>query len=47
MCIRDSIRTLDEVKLLELTKEDLEELLEEHEVLFREIEDKISGINGK
>ena len=26
---------------------DLEELLEEHEVLFREIEDKISGINGK
>jgi len=30
-----------------LTKEDLEELLEEHEVLFREIEDKISGINGK
>ena len=42
-----TIRTLDEVKLLELTKEDLEELLEEHEVLFREIEDKISGINGK
>ena len=41
-----TIRTLDEVKLLELTKEDLEELLE-HEVLFREIEDKISGINGK
>ncbi len=42
-----TIKTLDEVKLLELTKEDLEELLEEHEVLFREIEDKISGINGK
>ena len=32
-----TIRTLDEVKLLELTKEDLEELLEEHEVLFQEI----------
>lgn len=41
-----SIRTLDEVKLLELTKEDLEELLEEHEVLFREIEEKITGITS-
>ena len=41
-----TIRTLDEVKLLELTKEDLEELLEEHEVLFQEIEDKISGITS-
>ena len=39
-----TIRTLDEVKLLELTKEDLEELFEEHEILFREIEDKISTI---
>ncbi len=39
-----TIRTLDEVKLLELTKEDLEELLEEHEVLFQEIEEKITGI---
>ena len=27
------------------TKEDLEELFEEHEILFREIEDKISTIN--
>jgi voltage-gated potassium channel len=41
-----SIRTLDEVKLLELTKEDLEELLEEHEVLFQEIEEKITGITS-
>lgn len=41
-----SIRTLDEVKLLELTKEDLEELLGEHEVLFREIEEKITGITS-
>jgi voltage-gated potassium channel len=41
-----TIRTLDEVKLLELTKEDLEELLEEHEVLFQEIEEKITGITS-
>ena len=41
-----TIRTLDEVKLLELTKEDLEELLEEHEVLFQEIEEKITGISS-
>lgn len=40
-----TITTLDEVKLLELTKEDLEELFEEHEILFQEIEDKISAIN--
>ena len=41
-----TMRTLDEVKLLELTKEDLEELLEEHEVLFQEIEEKITGITS-
>ena len=41
-----TIRTLDEVKLLELTKEDLEELLEEHEVLFQEIEENITGISS-
>ncbi|MGY8816114.1 MAG: cyclic nucleotide-gated ion channel [Gammaproteobacteria bacterium] len=41
-----TITTLDEVKLLELTKEDLEELFNDHEVLFREIEDKIATINS-
>ena len=37
-----TITTLDEVKLLQLKKEDLEELIEEHPILFQEIEDKIS-----
>ena len=37
-----TVTTLDEVKLLQLKKADLEELIEEHPVLFQEIEDKIS-----
>ena len=38
-----TITTLDEVKLLQLKKEDLEELIEEHPVIFKEIEKKISS----
>ena len=34
---------LDEVKLLQLKKEDLDELIEEHPVIFQEIEEKISS----
>ena len=37
-----TVTTQDEIKLLQLKKKDLEELIEEHPVLFREIEDKIS-----
>ncbi len=37
-----TVSTLDEVKLLQLKKEDLEELIEEHPVIFQEIEEKIS-----
>jgi CRP-like cAMP-binding protein len=36
-----TVTTLDEVKLLKLKTEDLEELIEEHPILFQEIEDKI------
>ena len=36
------VTTLDEVKLFQLKTEDLQELIEEHPVLFQEIEDKIS-----
>ena len=38
-----TVSTLDEVKLLELKKEDLEELIEEHPVIFKEIEERISS----
>ena len=38
-----TVTTLDEVKLLQLKKEDLDELVEEHPVIFQEIEDKISS----
>jgi len=38
-----TVTTLDEVKLLQLKKEDLEELIEEHPVIFQEIEEKISS----
>ena len=38
-----TITALDEVKLLQLKKEDLEELIEEHPVIFKEIEKKISS----
>lgn len=38
-----TVSTLDEVKLLQLKKEDLEELIEEHPVIFQEIEEKISS----
>ena len=41
-----TVSTVDEVKLLELKKEDLQELMEEHPVLFQEIENKISEINS-
>ena len=41
-----TITTLDEVKLLELTKGDLEELFNEHAVLFEEIENKIASIQS-
>jgi len=37
-----TVTTLDEVKLLQLKKEDLNELIEEHPVIFQEIEEKIS-----
>ena len=38
-----TITTLDEVKLLQLKKEDLEELIEEHPIIFKEIEERISS----
>jgi len=38
-----TVTTLDEVKLLQLKKEDLDELIEEHPVIFQEIEEKISS----
>ena len=38
-----TVSTLDEVKLLQLKKEDLEELIEEHPVIFKEIEERISS----
>tara|TARA_B100000686_G_scaffold162523_1_gene170083 strand:+ start:107 stop:1153 length:1047 start_codon:yes stop_codon:yes gene_type:complete len=38
-----TITTLDEVKLLRLKKEDLEELIEEHPIIFKEIEERISS----
>ena len=37
-----TVTTLDEVKLLQLKKEDLNELIEEHPVIFQQIEEKIS-----
>lgn len=38
-----TVTTLDEVKLLQLKKEDLNELIEEHPIIFKEIEEKISS----
>ena len=38
-----TVTALDEVKLLQLKKEDLEEFIEEHPVIFKEIEKKISS----
>ena len=38
-----TVSTLDEVKLLQLKKEDLEELIEEHPIIFKEIEERISS----
>ena len=41
-----TITTLEEVKLLQLKKEDLEELFDEHPVLFQAIEAKLDAINS-
>lgn len=41
-----TITTLEEVKLLQLKKEDLEELFDEHPVLFQAIEAKLEAINS-
>ena len=41
-----TITTLEEVKLLQLKKEDLEELFDEHPVLFKAIEAKLEAINS-
>jgi CRP-like cAMP-binding protein len=41
-----TITTLEEVKLLQLKKEDLEELFDEHPVLFQAIEAKLEAINN-
>ena len=41
-----TITTLEEVKLLQLKKEDLEELFDEHPTLFAAIEAKIEAINS-
>ena len=41
-----TITTLAEVKLLQLKKEDLEELFDEHPVLFQAIEAKLEAINN-
>jgi voltage-gated potassium channel len=41
-----TITTLEEVKLLQLKKEDLEELFDEHPTLFRAIEAKLEAINS-
>ena len=41
-----TITTLDEVKLLQLKKEDLEELFDEHPALFQAIEAKLDAINS-
>ena len=42
-----TITTLEEVKLLQLKKEDLEELFDEHPVLFQAIEAKLEAINSQ
>ena len=41
-----TITTLEEVKLLQLKKDDLEELFDEHPVLFQAIEAKLEAINS-
>ena len=41
-----TITTLEEVKLLQLKKEDLEELFDEHPALFQAIEAKLDAINS-
>ena len=41
-----TITTLEEMKLLQLKKEDLEELFDEHPVLFQAIEAKLDAINS-
>ena len=41
-----TITTLEEVKLLQLKKDDLEELFDEHPVLFQAIEAKLDAINS-
>tara|TARA_B000000441_G_C21711365_1_gene332690 strand:- start:441 stop:1055 length:615 start_codon:yes stop_codon:yes gene_type:complete len=41
-----TIITLEEVKLLQLKKEDLEELFDEHPALFQAIEAKLDAINS-
>ena len=41
-----TITTLEEVKLLQLKKEYLEELFDEHPVLFQAIEAKLEAINN-